>query len=430
MGLTTALKMAERGSAVTVIEASASVAPPSCPSYCNGTILCPSMVSSWACTGGMYKNKGETKKTIISKSAFLQPEFYRWAFWFWFNSLMPGRSAYNHTSCWELCHYSMICMEQEIERYGAELEFNRTSVDTLKLYHNEEAMQAFLTSNQAIFWKSKGQEFEKLTIEQCYELEPALADNKLRDGLVDNSDLVGGVRCKGDSSGDIYIYCKNLEKKCRSLGVDFQCGKKVEGLMSRSGEVTGVRLEDGGVVTGDTYVISAGVRSSMIAATAGVNLPIYPLKGHMVTVTSSEGQPILKRNIFSPKHGIIGALSPNELRISGGVEAVGYDYTVEEEKGWKLLNHVEGALKEGYLDKSQPRFNSGLRPVCGDDVPIIGQTHIPNLYVNTGHGSKGWTFCFGSAALLTQIMCGERTALDLERYSPLRFHPVRRLFAK
>ena len=48
--------------------------------------------------------------------------------------------------------------------------------------------------------------------------------------------------------------------------------------------------------------------------------------------------------------------------------------------------------------------HSCLRPVCGDDVPMIGQTKLTNLYINAGHGSKGWTYSWGSAVLLAQVI--------------------------
>ena len=156
-------------------------------------------------------------------------------------------------------------------------------------------------------------------------------------------------------------------------------------------------------------------------------MPVYPLKGHMVTVKLRG----LQRNIYSPKHGLISPLKPDKLRVAGGVEAVGHDHTVEEPKGREKLEQVVGVFKEGYLDlEGAVEYHSCLRPVCGDDVAIIGRSHVGNLYVNTGHGSKGWTFSWGSAQLLADIVCGEETAIDPNRFTPLRFHPVRTFFSR
>lgn len=417
IGLSTALRLAQKGSKVTVLESSAGVA--TVASYCNGAILCQSMAASWASSNIMIQNPGELKSIKISLAAWTDLAFYKWAFWFWFNSLFPGRAAYNHESQRQLAHYSLLCMEDEEKTFGDKLSLNKTATDTLKLFHNEKDMEKFLASDQAVFWKERGWEFERLSAEECYRLEPSLAEM---------NDLVGGVLSRVDSSGDIHIYCKNLEKMCAELGVDIQLGKKVNRLEMSSGEISCAVLEDGEVLDADAYVVAAGIGSPTIAATVGVNLPVYPLKGHIATATSREGEQVLTRNIYSPKHGLISPLAPNKLRVSGGVEAVGHDHRVEGEKARDKLDQVIGVFKEGFVDLEEAEWHSCLRPVCGDDVAIIGRTHVANLFVNTGHGSKGWTFSWGSSALLADIVCGGETHIDPRRFSPLRFHPVRKLF--
>ena len=396
-------------------------------SYKNGAILCQSMAASWASATVIAKNPGELKTMKVGLNAWLDPNFYRWAAWFWFNSLVPGRASYNHESQRQLAWYSMTCMEDEIADFGEELAMNKTAVDTIKVFHDEDDMKDFLSSDQANFWAARGYEFTALSAEECLALEPTLAQPSQVCGDLDNHDLVGGVLCQVDSSGDIYTYTCNLARLAASYGVTLLCGKQVTQLEVKDRVVTGVTLDSGEQVTADVFVIAAGVASPSLGRKVGLNLPVYPLKGHMATVRSTKGRPILSRNIYSPKHGLVSPLAPDLLRIAGMVEAVGYDYSVEPEKGRRVMEKMEGLFLAGYMDMEGAEYHSCLRPVCGDDVAIIGQTQIANLYVNTGHGSKGWTFSWGSATLLALHIMGEETPIDIHRFSPKRFHPVRNL---
>ena len=159
----------------------------------------------------------------------------------------------------------------------------------------------------------------------------------------------------------------------------------------------------------------------------------------MVTVGVRGGADMLRRNVYSPRHGLVSPLAPGRLRVAGGVEAVGYDYTVEEEKGRQLLGKMMETLKVGLTGEDMILdYHSCLRPVCADDVPMIGRTAVTNLYINSGHGSKGWTYSWGSSVLLAQVLsspsphqtltfpfqiiCGEHSQIDTRRFDPRRFH--------
>ena len=221
-------------------------------------------------------------------------------------------------------NFSIQARRDEEKEFGDKVNMNKTALETIKMFHNQQEMDDFLVSSQALFWKEKGYEFKPLTVEECQELEPVLADGEARHGVIDNDGLVGGVLCgRGlDSSGDVYQYTCNIANIARDHGVNIRCGARVADISTSGdgGHVTHVELEDGEVVTGDVFVLAAGARSGHLARPLGVNLPVYPLRGYLVTVRPRPGVPMVTRNIYSPRHGLISPLHPDLIRLSGGVE--------------------------------------------------------------------------------------------------------------
>ena len=426
IGISSALQLARRGVKVTVVEENSQVSQGA--SYRNGAILCQSMAASWACAHLLSENPGEMKSLRLGWRALTDPKFLLWCGWFWYNSLLSSRAQHNHQSCrllaWlrstlgteNISGYksfllSLKCREEEEREFGDRVEMNKTAVETIKLFHDKREMSDFLSSSQAQFWSERGYEFRSLTVEECRELEPGLAEADTTHGLIDNRGLVGGVLCGPglDSSGDVHLYTNNIARLATSLGVDIRLGQQVRRVLTEPGgqAVSGVVLSSGEreeTLSADVYILATGARTGELAGQVGVAAPVYPLKGHMVTVRVRPGEKMLRRNVYSPRHGLVSPLAPDRLRVAGMVEAVGHDHTREEEKGRTLLGRMAGALEEGLVAEERIEdYHTCLRPVSADDVPLIGRTRLTNLYLNTGHGSKGWTYSWGSAALLAQV---------------------------
>ena len=254
---------------------------------------------------------------------------------------------------------------------------------------------------------------------ECRDLEPGLAGA--------DSGLVGGVLCGPglDSSGDVQLYTSNIARLASSLGVTIRLGQEVRRVLTSPGgeTVSGLELSSGEILTADVYILATGARSGELASQVGVAAPVYPLKGHMVTVRLREREKMLRRNIYSPRHGLVSPLSPHRLRVAGMVEAVGFDLSREEEKGRNLLGKMARALEEGLMTEEMIEdYHTCLRPVSADDVPLIGQTKLANLYLNTGHGSKGWTYSWGSAVLLAQVSLAPGSSSHLRLYLSITDH--------
>ena len=213
----------------------------------------------------LAQNPGELKNIRVGLSSWTDHRFYRWAAWFWANSLMPGWAEANHESCRQLAALSIEARAAEEAEHGDKVDMNKTALETIKMFHNKQEMEDFLSSAQASFWRSRGHEFLALSPEQCRELEPALAEAGARHGDPNNTGLVGGVLCgRGlDTSGDVHVYTCNIARLARDMGVSIRCSERVSRIhvSPDSGHVTGIELDTGEMVTGDVYIIAAGARS-------------------------------------------------------------------------------------------------------------------------------------------------------------------------
>ena len=291
----------------------------------------------------------------------------------------------------------MICRDEEEREFGDKVDMNKTALETIKLFHDKDDLEDFLTSDQAVFWRERGHEFQRLTVDECRGLEPMLAPADADHGVVDNAGFVGGVLCgQGlDSSGDVHLYTSNIAQLARDQGVSVECGVRVRGLLLHNHTVTGVETDQGHIVPADVVIIAAGVRSPHLVTQHGVQCPVYPLRGYLVTLTPAPGQRMVRRNIYSPRHGLLSPLAPDKLRLSGFVEvnttiiiltlifihvkAVGYQAAPDEDKGNMLVDKFLGVLEPDSVDTSHPSHHSCMRPVSGDDVPIIGHTWVTTI---------------------------------------------------
>jgi D-amino-acid dehydrogenase len=73
-------------------------------------------------------------------------------------------------------------------------------------------------------------------------------------------------------------------------------------------------------------------------------------------------------------------------------------------------------------DMTEDNFWTGLRPMTPDGTPVLGATPYKNFFLNTGHGTLGWTMACGSGRLVADLISGEKPAiymanLGMERYS-------------
>ena len=245
----------------------------------------------------------------------------------------------------------------------------------------------------------------------CVELEPALA------GV--GAQLVGGIFSPDDESGDAYTFTVRLAEICAGLGVTFRYGVRIGKPVAAAGRIESVET-DGGELAGDALVVALGSYSPLLLKPLGLNLPVYPAKGYSVTLPVTDGSHAPVVSLIDDEFKMVYSRLGDRLRAAGTAEFAGYDDSVTENRGrFILCKTLE--LFPGCGDAADAQFWAGLRPSTPDGVPVIGATRYPNLFLNTGHGTLGWTMACGSGRLLADIIGGAVPEISIDGLGIERF---------
>jgi len=193
-----------------------------------------------------------------------------------------------------------------------------------------------------------------------------------------------------------------------------------------------LRMPNGNRMFGDSFVVAAGTGSRNIVKSVGVPCPTVPVKGYLLTFSSPTQ---VTSNIKLPSRMFVAPIGISEedgrfiYRCSGlaefGGSKMGIDWEGKEKVIGKsdreALDQMRGTISETFQDVQVTDEDYGFRCLAPDDVPLIGRTKYNNLYLNTGHGSKGWTMGAGSGKLCAQIVLGMETDIEANWYDPSRF---------
>jgi D-amino-acid dehydrogenase len=158
-------------------------------------------------------------------------------------------------------------------------------------------------------------------------------------------------------------------------------------------------------VRGDAYVLAMGSLSPLVAAPLGIRLPIYPAKGYSVTMPVKDASMAHEVSLTDDEYKLVFSRLGDRLRIAGTAELNGYDRDLNRVRCEAIVKRTE-ELFPGAGDSEQAQFWTGLRPATPSNVPIIGRSKIANLYLNTGHGTLGWTHSCGSGKSIARIVSG------------------------
>jgi len=289
------------------------------------------------------------------------------------------------------------------------IQYDHHAGGILQIFENQKDLVGATT--HAAWLGELGCDSRVLDPEECIALEPALAHQAAR--------LVGGIFTAEDETGDAYKFTKQLATVSAERGVEFRYGETVTTIKADGGEVRAVKTKSGSWEA-DAYVISLGSYSPLILRPLGISLPIYPTKGYSITIPITGGNSAPQLSITDHENKIVYSRLGDRLRVAGTAEFAGYDTVLDENRA----NSISAKARDRFPvagDFDSAKFWTGLRPMTPDGVPIIGATRYTNLYLNTGHGTLGWTMSAGSGKAVADLISGKAPEIDLTAYSAARF---------
>jgi D-amino-acid dehydrogenase len=413
VGVTSAWYLARAGHKVIVIDRQSGPAMET--SFANGGQISVSHAEPWANPGAPLKIAKwlgrEDAPLMFRPRADLKQ--WMWGAQFLYECL-PSRTRANTQVILELALFSRRMLQELRAETG--LSYDHQSRGILHVHSSrEELNQATARVN---LLRDRGCKIHRVTASEVLRLEPALSSSHVH--------FVGGTYEPDDESGDAHLFSRGLAALCEREGVEFQYGVDVLGIASDSGRATGVRVWPAAAARDDESddappkMVRASVPEKFLAADAvlvclgsysaeilepfGIRLPVYPVKGYSITIPARDpGAPL---GCLTDEHAKIAYTRlGNRFRIAGTAEVTGYDVDITAERINALTNRAREVFPNAG-DWSKAEAWAGLRPTTPGNVPVIGKTRVRNLFVNTGHGTLGWTLACGSGQAITDIMDG------------------------
>ena len=212
-----------------------------------------------------------------------------------------------------------------------------------------------------------------------------------------------------DESGDAHRFTRELARLAAARGVSFRFGVAVESLEVAGGEIAALRAHDGERMHADAYVVSLGSYSPLLLKPLGIRIPVYPLKGYSITLAlGPEDLPSAPSvSLTDEAHKIVISRLGNRLRAAGTAELAGYDTSVNEVRCAAIVRRIRQLFPRLAAAPAVDNW-AGLRPATPSNVPLIGRTRLGKLFLNTGHGTLGWTLACGSARALADLVSGRK----------------------
>ena len=293
-----------------------------------------------------------------------------------------------------------------LQRLRAEtgIEYGQSTRGILHYYTQRAEFEA--AREAAALMRRHGLDRSVKTTEEAVALEPALAAAAAR--------IVGATYTPSDESGDAYRFTIGLAALAAARGVAFRTGTEVRGLRATASGVTGVVVCGAAgeeTIAGDAFVVALGPWSPLLTRPLGLDLPVYPAKGYSATLAVTDADKAPGVSLTDDEAKIVISRLGDRLRVAGTAEISGWSLDLNRVRCEALVRRV-AEFFPGACDWGRPEYWAGLRPSTPSNVPLVGATRIPNLWLNTGHGTLGWTMACGSGAALAELMSGRRPGIE------------------
>ncbi|AID33095.1 D-amino-acid dehydrogenase [Mesorhizobium sp. USDA 4775] len=406
IGVTTAYYLAEAGHEVTVLDRQKGPALET--SFANAGEISPGYASPWAGPGIPLK----AIKWLLMKHG---PLVVRPAFdphmWTWLVKMLRNctaeRYAINKSRMVPLAEYSRDTLKALREATG--ITYDERSRGTLQLFRTQKQLDG--TGGDVDVLKKYGVPYEILDQDGCIAAEPALAGVREK--------FVGGLRLPHDETGDCKMFTEKLAELCVARGVKFEYDTTIWRVLRSRNRIANLSTSKG-FKTSEAYVMALGSYSAGFMRRMKRSIPVYPVKGYSITVPIKDAALAPVSTVMDETYKVAITRLGDRIRVGGTAEISGFDLRLHESRR-RTLEHSVGDLFPGSGAMREATFWCGLRPMTPDGPPLIGRTELSNLFLNTGHGTLGWTMACGSAKVLADIMSNKVPDIDARALAQERY---------
>ncbi len=403
LGVHTAWFLRQRGFEVTVVDRQPGPALET--SFANGSQISVSQSDPWASPHAPFKilkwlGQEDAPLLFRLKADINQ---WRWGLRFLYECL-PSRAEHNTLQAMRLAEYSRRTLQMMRRETG--IQYDHAEAGIMMIHSDPKSFNDAAEAAQLLI--RNGERRDVLSVAEAVKVEPALAHTA--------PSLAGAIYAPNDESGDAYKFTSALAALAATQGVQFLYGTTIKRIDRVGGEVSGVVVSDAEgerTLSGDAYVVALGSYSPALLSGVGVDALVYPAKGYSATLPLRGGSkiPAPKGSITDDEKKVVFTTIGERLRIAGTAELNGFDTSLNTVRCEALTRRAKHHFPD-LCEWDKVEYWTGLRPATPSNLPIIGQSKLKNLYLNTGHGTLGWTEGPGSARALADIIAGEVPEVD------------------
>jgi D-amino-acid dehydrogenase len=403
IGACTALELAQRGAAVTLLERGAELAW-ACSSG-NAGLICPShatpLANPAALRDGLRWMWKPDSPLYLRPRAGVMP----WIARFTAAAASAERVAAGTRVIRELSTASL-ALHAELAERGLDTGFHRRG--SLNVYRGAEAFAA--ARKEAEETRRAGQRVEVLEGQAAREIEPALGGAP-----------AGAVFYPDDAHCDPYAFVHAVGRAAVEAGARVRPRTEVLALRRRNGRVDAVQTTTGELAAG-AVVVAAGAWTPQLVRPLGVYAPVEGGKGYHVDLESGEGDPQVP--LWSHDTRVIATPLAGRLRLAGTLELAGLDLSVSRRRVDAIMR-AGRELVAGIEGRRVLEIWRGLRPCSPDGLPIVGApAGCENVVLASGHGMLGLTLGPVTGRLVAELVTGAEPSHDPAPLSPDRFQPL------
>ena len=401
IGTSTAWYLTQLGHEVTVIDRREGAGLET--SFANGGQISVCHAEPWANPGAPAKILQWIWRDDAPLLFRLRWDPHQWSWGLAFlRECLPARTRANIGEIVKLSLYSRASL-QEL-RAATGIQYDQLELGILHYYTDRAEFER--AAGAAAVMRQYGLDREVETVDQAVKIEPALEASRHK--------IVGATYTSSDESGDAHLFTARLAKLAEAKGARFLYGREIRGLQARADQVTGVAVRHGGadeLMKSDAYVVALGSYSPLVTRPIGLDLPVYPAKGYSASVPIRDASKAPSVSLTDDAAKIVITRLGDRMRIAGTAELSGYSTDLNALRCAALTRRASEMFPDAG-EYGQATFWTGLRPSTPSNVPIIGGTRFCNLYLNTGHGTLGWTMAAGSGRALADIISARKPDVD------------------